>query len=86
MRPRFSLSCSHKCSPIRSELSYAIILGSFGLHVLCWSCRHPSPTGKPRAKGDLAKHVGIELLSFGGWLTHGDAITETRLILARSRR
>ena len=50
--------------------------------------RHPGPTSLP-------PHIGVEVLSVGGWLTHGDlalaagvdflAVVEHRLILARVR-
>ena len=39
--------------------------------------RHPGPTKKPYAKGVLARHVGIEVLNVGGWLTRGDSAMET---------
>ena len=51
-----------------------------------WIPRHPGPTSLPR-------HVGVEFLNVGGWLTHGDlaleagvdflAVAEHRLIPSR---
>ena len=34
--------------------------------------RHPLPTSLPR-------HVGVEVLKVGGWLTHGDLALEARV-------
>ena len=39
--------------------------------------RHAGPAGKPPEKGDLATHVGIEVLNATGWSTHGDAASES---------
>ena len=57
--------------------------------------RHLGLTGKSLAVGDSASNVGTEVLSAGGWLTHGDVsldtdcdftfLKETRHIPARSQ-
>ena len=55
---------------------------------LDWEARHPGPPSQPR-------HLCLEFLNVGGWLTHGDlalaagvdflAVAEHRLIPARVR-
>ena len=57
-------------------------------HLWIGRARHPGPPSLPR-------HVGVEFLNVGGWLTHGDlalevgvdflAVAEHRLIPARVR-
>ena len=74
-RPRSSLSLSPAKVFSYSERTLPC---DSGRRVVVWMlfidrARHPSPTGKPHAEGDSAKHVGIEVLNIGCWLTHGDA-------------
>ena len=67
----------------------------WGLVLCIGRACHPGPTKKPSAGRDLARHVGVEVLNVGGWLTHGDSavetdcdflvISDTRLIPARSK-
>ena len=63
-------------------------MGLFLWHLWIGRARHPEPPSLPR-------HVGVEFLNCGGWLTHGDlalevvvdflAVAEHRLIPARVR-
>ena len=62
-------------------------MGSILWHLWIGRAKHPGPPSLPR-------HVGIEFLNFGSWLTHGDLALEVgvdflaaehRLILARVR-
>ena len=90
-------NCRHKQS--KTSLSRFLVFlfsqnsrerfwGSILWHLWIGRARHPGPPSLPR-------HVGIEFLNVGGWLTHGDlalevgvdflAVAEHRLIPARVR-
>ena len=95
----FGESCRHRSHPARESVFFfgtksLVRFWELVVWMLCIGrARHPGPTKKPHANGDLGRRIGIEVLNVGGWLTHGDAaletdcdfllITETRLIPAR---
>ena len=63
----------------------------FSCAILGWMlcvgrARHPGPTKKPHANGDL--HIGIKVLNVCGWLTHGDAalVTDSDFLLIAENR
>ena len=65
----FSLFCRFS---VESEFS-GKVWRSILWHLWIGRARHPGPPSLPR-------HVGVEFLNVGGWLTHGDLALEVWLI------